>query len=241
MSETEIVIKGELHSSQGDLNEERELLKEGADHIILEGAEEKNWQFKWRQLWFGWIMLIFEFLFARHFYIDKTIVEDLAEIQDAELQFTRESDASILENAHTKAKAASAVLFFALFVVSLSVGLVGNVRLGALLLLMSSLVPLLLLRIHESRRVAVGRDIQIAEMIEEAAQNGGRIVVIVGAAHAGQVAEALPDDLEAEVRSPAYSWRSIPHLKDTIYPILVSYSVLYVVYSGLLGYVRLFL
>jgi hypothetical protein len=187
------------------------------------------------------MMLIFEFLFARHLYIDKSIIEDLAEIQDAELRFTRESDASILKNAHMMVKMISAVLFFSLFVVAVIVGLLGQEFAGTLGLLASSLAPLLVLRIHESRRTAVGRDIQIAEMIEEAAQDGGRIIVIVGHAHAQQVAEALPDELEVETRPPAYSWFSRQHIKDLASPVIVAFSELHLVYSGLLTYVRFLL
>jgi len=235
MSDTEILIKAETHTSQGDLDEERELLKTDVDHLILEGSEQKNWQFKWRQFWFGWVLLIFEYLFARHLYVDKTIITDLAEIQDAKLHSTRKSDISILENAHLLVKIVSAILFFTLFTLALITGVLGNVLWGSLLLLVSSLSPLLLIRIHESRRATVGRDIQIAKMIEEVAQDGSRTVAIVGDAHADQVAEALSDSFEVEVKPPAYGKVSIPHLKELVYPVIVSFSVLYVVYSGLLA------
>lgn len=240
MSDTEIVIKGELHTSRGDLEEEREILKEGVDHLILEGAEESDWQFKVSEYWFAWIMLIFEYLFARHIYVDKSIIEDLAAVQGVEPQFTRESDVSILENAHSLMKVIGAVLFFSLFSIALLVGLLGNVRQGSLWLLISSLSPLLLLRIHESRRATVGRDIQIAEMIEEAAEDGGRIAVIVGNAHADRIAEALSDDLpEPNIRPPAYGRLSWPHVRELVFPVIVSFSVLYVGYSGLLAYVQI--
>ena len=42
MNDTEILIKGELHTSQGDLEEERTLIKHGVDHVIFEGAEQEN-------------------------------------------------------------------------------------------------------------------------------------------------------------------------------------------------------
>jgi hypothetical protein len=241
MSDTEILIKREIHTSQGDLDEERELLKTGADHLILEGSEQKNWQFKWRQLWFGWVLLIFEYLFARHLYVDKTIITDLAEIQDAKLHPTRKSDISILDNSHMLVKIVSAILFFTLFAVALIVGVIGNVVWGSLLLLVSSLSPLLLIRIHESRRATVGRDIQIAEMIEEVAQGDGRIIAIVGDAHADRIVEALSSDFEVEVKPPVYGRLSRPHLREVIYPVIVSFSVLYVVYSGILAYVMFLL
>lgn len=242
MSETEIIIKGELHTSRGDLDEEREILKKGVDHLILEGAKETDWRFKPSQYWFAWILLIFEYLFARHVYVDKAILEDLAAVQDAELQFTRNSDASILENTHALIKALGAVLFFSLLAIALVVGLLGHIGRGSLWLLASSLSPLLLIRIHESRRATIGRDIQIAEMVEEAAQDGGRVVAIVGDAHAERVADSLSSDLpEADVRSPAYSRLSLPHLKELVFPVIVSFSVLYVVYSGLLAYMQFLL
>lgn len=239
MSETEIIVKGELHSSQGDLEEEREILKQGVDHLIMEGAKETNWRFKPSQYWFAWVLLIFEFLFARHIYINKSIIEDLAVVQDAKLKFTRTSNASILENSHALMKILGAVLFFSLLAIALIVGFFGHIRQGSLWLLVSSLSPLLLIRIHESRRDTVGRDIRMAEMIEESAQEGGRVVAIVGGAHAERVADSLSSDLpEPDVRPPAYSRLSLPHLKDLVFPVIVSFSVLYVVYSGLLAYIR---
>lgn len=78
-------------------------------------------------------------------------------------------------------------------------------------------------------------------MIDQSAQDGGRAVVIIGSSHATPVAGALSDNLEAEVISPAYSRFSIAHLKEFAYPIIVSYSILYIAYSGLLAYMRFFL
>jgi hypothetical protein len=239
MSETEIIIKGELHTSRGDLEEEREILRSGVDHLILEGSEEPAPRFKPSQYWFGWILLIFEFLFARHLYVDKTILEDLASVQNVEPQFTRDSSISVLENSRLAVQVFCAILFFSLFTIALTAGLVGNVRGGALWLLTSALLPLVIIRVHESRRASVGRDIQIAEMIEETAQDGGRIVAIVGHGHAESIAGALSSDLpEPEVRPPAYGLLSLSHLKEIVFPVVVFLSVLYVVYSGLLFFVN---
>lgn len=38
---TDVVLKGEIHTSRGDLKEERELLREGVDALVLEGEESK--------------------------------------------------------------------------------------------------------------------------------------------------------------------------------------------------------
>lgn len=240
MNDTEILIKGELHTSHGDLEAERTLIKDGVDHLIFEGPEQGNWQFRWSQIWFGWVLMIFELLFARSLYVDKTIIEDLAEVQGVEPQSTRESNASILENAHILVRIASAGLFFVLFTTALVLGWLGHVLQGSLWLLVSSLFPLLLVRSHESRRGTVGRDIQIAEMIEEVAEDGGRVVAIVGADHVDGIERALPDDLEAEVRPPVYNRLSLQHLKDLFSPTLVAFSVLYVIYSAMVAVVSLF-
>lgn len=239
MSDTEIIIKGEVHTSQKDLEEEREILKEGVDHLILEGPEEKEWNFRFTQIWYAWMLLIFEYLFARIVYADKTILEDLADIQGAKKQFTRDSNASILKNSHILVKIVAASAFFVLLAVAIVFGLAGNVIGGALLLPVSGLLPLLLLRIHESRREETGRNIQIAQMIVEAAQEGGRIVVIVGQAHAKRLPKYLPDDLpEPDIRSPAYKPLSWASAKELFYPWIVSFSAQYVVYVSLLAYVE---
>lgn len=62
---------------------------------------------------------------------------------------------------------------------------------------------------------------------------------LVGDAHVERIADALSSDLpEADVRTPAYNRLSLPHLKELVFPGIVSFSVLYVVYSGLLAYVQ---
>lgn len=37
---SEVVIKGEVHTSRGDFDEERNLLAEGVDTLIIEGQRE---------------------------------------------------------------------------------------------------------------------------------------------------------------------------------------------------------
>lgn len=241
MSDTEIIIKGEIHTSSADLEDEREILKQGVDHLILEGVEDQNWNVKWTQLWYAWTILIFQFLFARHVYVDNTILRDIAEIQSAQIEFTRESDRSILENSRTVVKVIAAVIFFLLFMTALAVGIYGQTVAGALTLLGSALAPLLILRIHESRRTDTGRDIQIAEMIEEAAKNGGRIVVIVGQKHAERLPKFLSENLPGpDIRPPCYRLYSWHMIKELIFPGIVAFSVLFVVYSIIMVYIQFF-
>lgn len=240
MKDVEIIVKGEIHTSKGDLKEERELLLEGVDHLILEGAEREPNLGLFDQ-WYAWILMITDYLFARHLYVDKSILTDLADIQDAEIHSTRESDADVVRNSRTLVRVVAGVSFLFLATVSLGLGVTGHVAAGALLLLISALGPLLLLRMHESGRSETGRDAQMAGLIEDAAREtrvGGRVVAVVGSAHAKQIPKFLSDDLpDPKVVPPAYGFISIPHFKELFYPGFVSFSVLYVGYSALLAYV----
>lgn len=238
-TESEIIIKGEIHTSNADLREEREILVEGVDHLILEG-QAKEAEYSLTQQWYGWIMLIFKYLFARQIYADHTILKDLADVQEAQIEYTRETDLDILQNSHLLVQLFAVGLFFVLLTYSLYVGMNGNVLPGAIWLFASSLLPLLVLRIHESRKSGDSRDERIAEQITEAAQDGGRIVAVVGNEHAKNIPAYLPDDLpEPTVRPPQYPFISIPSLKELFYPGFVFFSVLYVFYTIFLVYVQI--
>lgn len=236
---TEIIIKGEIHTSNADLREEREILVEGVDHLILEGQSEEA-EYGLTQQWYGWILLIFQYLFARQIYVDHTILENLAEVQGAETKYTRETDLEVLHNAHLLVQMFAVGLFFVLLTYSLYIGMDGSVLPGAGWLFASSLLPLLILRINESRKSDGGRDRKIAEQITEAAQEGGRVVAVVGNEHAKNIPDHLPDSLpEPDVRPPQYPFLSVPSLKELLYPGFVFFSVLYVFYTILLIYVQI--
>lgn len=236
---TDIIIKGEIHSSNADLEEEREILVEGVDHLILEGQAEEA-EYSLTQQWYGWIMLIFQYLFARQIYADHTILEDLADAQGADTEYTRKTDLDVLHNSHVLVQMFAVSLFFVLLTYSLYIGMDGRVLAGAGWLFVSSLLPLLVLRIHESRRSEGGRDEVIAEQITEAAREGGRVVAVVGNEHAKNIPDYLPDDLpESDVRPPQYPFLSISSLKELLYPGFVFFSVLYVFYTILLNYVQI--
>lgn len=234
-----IIIKGEIHTSKADLEEEREILVEGVDHLILEGQAEEA-EYSLTQQWYGWITLIFQYIFARQIYVDHTILEDIADAQGAETEYTRETDLDILHNSHLLVQMIAVVLFFVFLTYSLYAGMEGRVLEGAGWLFVSSLLPLLVLRIHESRRSERGRDEMIAEQITEAAQEGGRVVAVVGNEHVKNIPSYLPDDLpKPNVRPPQYQFLSIPSLKELFYPVFVFFSVLYVFYTILLLYVQI--
>ena len=145
MTDAQVVIKGEIHTSESDLAEERELLVQGVDTLILEGQAEEA-QFRLHQGWWAFVLIIFFDLFAKHIYISHTILEDLADAQGARTIYTRNSDLDILENSHVLVVLLAAVTFYVLLIYSILVGLGGNILHGSLWLLASALLPAVLLR-----------------------------------------------------------------------------------------------
>lgn len=240
MDGAKVVIKGEIHSSRGDLEEEREILVEGVDRFILEGPEEEA-KYGITEQWYAWMMLIMEYLFARQIYVDKTILTDIADAQGAEIERTRESDLDVLRNSRIQIRILAFIIFIGTLTFSLYLGLNGQVLTGAGWLFASALLPLFILRTHESRRSDTGRDKQMAGQIEDAAKQGGRVVAVLGDAHAKNVPDYLPDGLHIEYKPPVYGFLSIPSLKELVYPGFAFFSVLYVFYSLLLLYVQILL
>lgn len=237
MTNTEVIIKGEIHTSKADLKEEREILVGGVDHLILEGPEQEA-EYGLFQQWYAFAMLLTNHLFFRILQTDSSILEDIAEAQDAEVTKTRKSDASVLENSHLIARVGAASLFLVLFFAAALFGIAELHIYGVPLLIGSAILPVLLLRIHESNRSTGSRDEQMAQLIADAAEDGGRVVAVVGDEHADPVVDHLPNDLEPVRKPPQYpnySWR---HVKDIVYPSFVFVSVLWVVYTLFVAYAR---
>jgi hypothetical protein len=228
---TDVVLKGEIHTSRGDLKEERELLREGVDALVLEGEESKA-EYGWSEGWFSTTSWIFGLVMS-NIYTDNRVLEDLALAQDADVLYTRESNAALLRNAGRFVKWTAALLFYVLFPLSLIIGIVtGQTVTGALVLLLSSLAPLLLLRVYNMRRSEgeENTDQRMADKIVEAAEGSERVVAVMGQAHVESVKERLPENLDVEERDIAYSVWSRPHLEELITPVFTGFSVLFVFY-----------
>ena len=226
-----IVLKGEIHTSRGDLNEERELVREGIDALVLEG-EGSDADYDLSEGWFSATSWIFGLVMS-NIYTDNRILEDLALAQDASVIHTRESNADLVRNAGWFAKWTAALLFYFLFPLSLLIGIAtGQTVTGALVLLMSSLVPLLLLRVYNMRRSEgeENTDQRMADKIVEAAEANEKVVAVMGQAHVDDVKERLPDSLDVEERGVAYSVWSRRHLEELIIPVFTGFSVLFVLY-----------
>lgn len=238
----EVIIKGEIHTSESDLNEERELLTEGVDALVIEG-EREDAEYGILRSWYATAMGIVGLIFFEILYTDHRILTDLAKVQDAEVIRTRESDAALIENAHPAVEVVAAILFYGIFLFSIYYGLrTGNTLYGALYLLGSAILPTALLRWHEMHRGDddVNRDKIIADRVAEAAEEGGRIVAVVGSRHLDPVAEKLPEDIEPEKIEPVYSMYSLQHAKEVFIPAFTAWSVLFVLYLVILEFFRWF-
>jgi len=127
--QSRVVLKGEIHTSESDLEEERELLVEGVDALVLEG-EREDADYGLLRSWYATAMSIVGLVLFDTLYTDHRILVDLAEAQDTELIATRESDAELVENANPLVEVVAAVLFYGIFVGSVFYGLATGDTLG---------------------------------------------------------------------------------------------------------------
>jgi hypothetical protein len=234
MSEDEVVVKGEIHTSRADQAEERNLLVEGVDTLVLESQKEDA-QYGLRHHWFAYAMAIFDWVIVRNLYTDSRLLIDLADAQGADIEFTRKTDTDIVDNTNLLVELFSAAVFYVLAFISILYGLLlGAIMTGALLLLMSALLPILIIRVYETMHAEENRDEIIADIIAEAAEEGGRVVAIIGGKHFEVVPDHLPDDVDPELRPPNHGAASLQTVKDIGIPTFEAFSDIFLLYSVLL-------
>ncbi|WP_247005129.1 hypothetical protein [Halosolutus gelatinilyticus] len=238
MGGEEVVLKGEIHTSRADHTEERNLLVEGVDTLVLEG-QAKEAQYGLRHHWFAYAMAIFQWVIVRNLYTDNRLLIDLADAQGADIEFTREADTDIVTNSSLLVEIFSAAVFYILAFISILYGLLlGDVVTGALLLLMSALLPILIIRVYETMQAEENRDEIMADIISDAAERGGRVVAIMGGKHFEVVPDHLPDDIDPNLRPPRHGVISLQTLKDIGVPVFEAFSDLFLLYTILLLIVR---
>jgi len=230
---SEVIIKGEIHASRGDFEEERDLLAEGVETLVVEGSKEET-EFGWLHGWFGIAMMIFEYLFASFLYTDHQTLVDIAEGQGAEVVYTRETDAALIENTHKLVVGTAFVLFYLLLFASAMLGMLGSQVGGAATLLMAGLLPILILRIYETRLAGENRGEKIAKEIEAAVEDGGRVVAVMGDSHAKRVTDYLPEEIAPDVREPKYGFFSVSMGRDLFLPAVRMTGMFAVVYPAFL-------
>jgi len=198
----EVVLKGEFHSSQGDHLEELDLMQEGIDALVLEG-NKSDAEYRTIEGWFQQAIAGMFYILSP-LYISKEILTRFAEYQDAAVYFTRESDAEVLRNAPRLVRLFSAVLYFLLLPGSIIIGLLWGYLWGAGSLFFSFALPVLFIRIYNSRFNSAerNRDRIMAQKIEKAAETHETVLAVVGGAHTDGVLDALPDDLDIEYHPP---------------------------------------
>jgi hypothetical protein len=226
-----LILKGEIHTSSADLDEERELLKNGVDVVVFEGAESDP-EYRLYESWFDVMVLLFNATVG-HIYQDKTILSDLAEVQNIPIRFTRESNADLLRNTPVVVHLFAALLFYALIFISIILGTItGNLVTGSLYLLGAVSIPLILIRGYNTilGKGSKNRDAIIANKITDATGEHETVLAIVGAAHVSGIRKRLPDELDVEYKPPKYGLISLRHGRDVLGPAFTGFSELFVIY-----------
>lgn len=194
----EVILKGENHASREDHDEEIVLMRDGIDVLVLEGSE-KDPEWGITEGWFQQAMAGMFYVMGP-LYLSKDLLVEFAKFQDTDVFFTRESNAEILRNAPRLIRWFSAFLYFIMLPSSVIAGLVWEPVMGTVLLFASFAVPVLTIRIYNSKFSPgeKNRDRVMAGKIMKAVETNDSVLAIVGDDHADGVREALPEELDVE-------------------------------------------
>jgi hypothetical protein len=210
-------------------------MKDGIDALVLEGTENTG-DYGVTEGWFQQAIAGMFYILSP-LYVSKEILADFAELQGADVYFTRESDAEVLRNAPFTMRVISASLYFLLLPSSVIVGLItGDYLAGAGFLAVSFSVPVLLLRLYnmEFSSGDQNRDEIMAQKIAEATEENDTVLAVVGAGHADGIIDALPNTLDVSYYPPEYSRISKEHLKEILIPLFQMFSLLLTLYLAIL-------
>jgi hypothetical protein len=233
-----VVLKSEMHTSRGDLEEELELLQEqDFDALVLEDAKENVEEIPEPALVDRIVQ--FPFFFIGPIYTDNTPLLAAANKSRTDLYYTRESNGDVVEDLPTPIPelVQGVWLLMLLATVVLAAG-TGVHVVGS----MAAYVGLFVLPI--GIRAARGRFFEdknrnkmMANTIREAHDSSGRTLAILGNRHTDDVAEYLPDDLVDNRVELAYSLKSWRGLREIAPKLMVSLYLIASVWflSTLLG------
>lgn len=226
----DVVLKGEFHSSEGDLEEEKQLVKSDFDTLVIEGQASES-EYGWTEGWFNISVLAMFWLIGR-IYVSKDILLDLAEVQSTEVVYTREANSDLLENTPLFMKLFSALTFYTLVPGSVIIGLKYGTTWGMTTLFSGFALPVLAIRFYNMNQSSEekNRDKIMADKIIEAEGEDQSVLAIVGAGHVKGIEKHLPEDLDVEVRPPAYPRRAKEHIREVALPFFEVMLVLYSLY-----------
>lgn len=230
----EVILKGEHHHSDADFEEEKELIKNKPDALLIEGNENSNNKVNLGNYWFILSTKIAFWIIGR-LQTSHNILLELADVQDIEIRYTRENNGELLENSPyiiSFIAGLGSIIFLLLSIYS-GLGYInvfGTTK--SILAFVSALgFPLVVLRGYNTfiSNNDLNRDKLIVQKIHNLADDGyDKILVILGDKHLKGVQENLRDNLQVNLIPPKYNWYSLENLKGILVPVfeicLISYS-----------------
>lgn len=228
---TRVLLKGELHSSDEDLREEKALLSDEVDVLVLEQSQSPAGS-RFLAAWFALSIALLAWILSSIYHPMEGLL-DIAEVRGVEVVYTRTDDLVPLRTASTTMKVVSGALFYTLVPGSLWIGFVtGSHLAGSMLLFFGLVLPVLVVRIYNTNRpdAPSNRDQRIADVVAGAGGPGDVVLAIVGVGHLHGVAERLPDSLDVQVYPPAHDVWSLAHVESVGLPTVKAGFVLFSLY-----------
>ncbi|KXB01676.1 hypothetical protein AKJ44_02285 [candidate division MSBL1 archaeon SCGC-AAA261F17] len=202
-----VILKGETHSSLEDLEEEKDLMNQDIDVLVLEGSKTDKMNTTLANSWHVTTFRLFLWIFD-NIWLSKEALTELASLQSAEIEFTRESNIEIFENSPLYMKATASISSYILFVFGIGLGIgvpiISSSFIGGFgIFCLSILTPVLVLRIVNMRIVSgdKNRDQIMAGKINEFIDgNARKILAIVGQGHLAGVKKRIRGGTKVKVR-----------------------------------------
>jgi hypothetical protein len=215
-----VVLKSELHTSRGDLEEELELVQTGDfDELVLEDAKESVEEIPDPSLLDR--IVEFPFFFVGPIYTDNTPLLAAAHKTGTDLYYTRERNGDVVQGLPTPLPQLAEVLWLVTVIVTVVFAGGAGVYLAGS---MAGYVGLFTLPI--AARTVRGkflddknRNKMMADTIREAHETSNRTLAILGARHTDEVSTHLPEDMVEDKVEVAYtlrSWRGVREIGPKI-------------------------
>lgn len=239
--DADVVIKSEYHFSSGDLRDELALLRTKAfDAVVFEAARENVEEIPSPTITDRIVGL--PFFFLGFLYTDTTPLLTAALKNDADVQYTRESDGDVIQGLPSILPSVVLGIVLALGVGIAYFGALATVNPRYVVLSFGCYVaifaiPIIVRYARGKISSEVNRNEIMANQIEDTviSTNGGRVFVPVGARHADPVQNRLPDNITVDNIPPAYGFVSVPAMKEFLPGVTKSIVLLVAVWVAVAG------